>query len=433
MIINHNMNALNAHRNMTANTNSAGKSMEKLSSGLRINRAGDDAAGLAISEKMRGQIRGLDQASRNAQDGISLIQTAEGALNETHNILQRMRELAVQSANDTNITEDRAAIQEEINALTSEIDRISEQTEFNKQTLLDGSFNGTFQIGANADQTITLEINSMNSSNLNLVSGSTTIVSKDITAAVGTPKVPTDGEYTVKDGKIYDATGKEAGTIVDNKTITFEGTGTTSDATVTLDKEITDGKFTVSGKGTKVEHEVKGELTEKGKKLAAGNYEIKGTLVLKDGKEVGKLNGTDIEITGMKDAAGKQVTITASDLGLTGDFGAGTGDVSKFTINGSDVSSSGKASGSIETINKAIENVSTQRAKLGAVQNRLEHTTANLNNTSENLTAAESRVRDVDMAKEMMNFSKNNILSQAAQAMLAQANQQPQGVLQLLR
>ena len=149
MIINHNMNALNAHRNMTGNTNSAGKAMEKLSSGLRINRAGDDAAGLAISEKMRGQIRGLDQASRNAQDGISLIQTAEGALNETHNILQRMRELSVQSANDTNITEDRAAIQEEINALTAEIDRISEQTEFNKQNLLNGSFKGQFQIGAN--------------------------------------------------------------------------------------------------------------------------------------------------------------------------------------------------------------------------------------------------------------------------------------------
>ena len=147
--------------------------MEKLSSGLRINRAGDDAAGLAISEKMRGQIRGLDQASRNAQDGISLIQTAEGALNETHNILQRMRELSVQAANDTNITEDRAAIQEEMNALTQEIDRISEQTEFNKQTLLDGSFNGTFQIGANGGQTISLGIEAMNSGNLNLVSGST--------------------------------------------------------------------------------------------------------------------------------------------------------------------------------------------------------------------------------------------------------------------
>lgn len=425
MIINHNMNALNAHRNMTANTNSAGKSMEKLSSGLRINRAGDDAAGLAISEKMRGQIRGLDQASRNAQDGISLIQTAEGALNETHNILQRMRELSVQAANDTNITEDRAAIQEEMNALTAEIDRISEQTEFNKQTLLDGSFNGTFQIGANGGQTISLGIEAMNSGNLNLVSGSTSIAEKDITAGTGGATLkPDDGDYTVKDGKIYDSNGKEAGTISnDNKTITFEGTGTTTKATVTLDKAITNGKFTVSGTGAKVEHEAKGELSDAGKKLAAGNYEIKDDIVLRDGKEVGKVTKTPgtYEIDG--------VEVKNSDLGIDKALAVN----SKFTINGADVSSSKKASGSIETINKAIEQVSTQRAKLGAVQNRLEHTTANLNNTSENLTAAESRVRDVDMAKEMMNFSKNNILSQAAQAMLAQANQQPQGVLQLLR
>ena len=207
MIINHNMNALNAHRNMTANTNSAGKSMEKLSSGLRINRAGDDAAGLAISEKMRGQIRGLDQASRNAQDGISLIQTSEGALNETHNILQRMRELAVQSANDTNITEDRAAIQEEINALTSEIDRISEQTEFNKQTLLDGIFNGTFQIGANGGQTISLGIEAMDSGRLNLVSGGTMKDTVKQTVTKGSWDLA-EGEYTVNGGKLIDADGK---------------------------------------------------------------------------------------------------------------------------------------------------------------------------------------------------------------------------------
>ena len=272
MIINHNMNALNAHRNMGINTNAAGKSMEKLSSGLRINRAGDDAAGLSISEKMRGQIRGLDQASRNSQDGISMIQTAEGALNETHNILQRMRELAVQASNDTNVTADRTAIKEELAALTSEIDRIATQTEFNTQAMFsNASTSVTFQVGANQ---------------------------------------------------------------------------------------------------------------------------------------------------------GQQITVTFSNMGSTS---LGVNSVSNSVTNAT------LATAAISTINAAITKVSTERSKLGAVQNRLEHTIANLNNASENLTAAESRVRDVDMAKEMMNFSKNNILNQAAQAMLAQANQTPQGVLQLLR
>lgn len=431
MIINHNMNALNAHRNMTANTNSAGKSMEKLSSGLRINRAGDDAAGLAISEKMRGQIRGLDQASRNAQDGISLIQTAEGALNETHNILQRMRELAVQSANDTNITEDRAAIQEEINALTQEIDRISEQTEFNKQTLLNGTFKGQFQIGANGGQTISLDIGNMASGELGLTTTSSITETVTETKTGDNAKLAVKaGVYTVKGSDVLDEKGNKVGT-VNAKEISF---GLGGDKTVLVVKEdlangdkITIGKDIASkttGQQTNLDVKVesKRELNDIGKKLAAGEYEIKGTVVLRDGKEVGKLNTNDIVLE-------DGTTVNAAAIGR----GVALADGAKFTINGADVSSSDKASGSIETITKAIENVSTQRAKLGAVQNRLEHTTANLNNTSENLTAAESRVRDVDMAKEMMTFSKNNILSQAAQAMLAQANQQPQGVLQLLR
>ncbi|MBC2400060.1 flagellin [Clostridium tetanomorphum] len=273
MIINHNMNAMNSHRQMGVNVGNAGKAMEKLSSGLRINRAGDDAAGLAISEKMRGQIRGLDQASRNAQDGISLIQTAEGALNETHSILQRMRELAVQSANDTNVTADRSAIQKEMNQLAKEINRIASQTEFNTKKLLASGITLQFHVGANKDQKIQLSIN------------------------------------------VIDAT-----------------------------------------------------------KLSVGG--------------------------------------TASGISITSQTGAET---------------------AIEKINSAITTVSTERANLGSYQNRLEHTIANLNTSSENLQAAESRIRDVDMAKEMMNFSKNNILQQAAQAMLSQANQQPQGVLQLLR
>lgn len=435
MIINHNMNALNAHRNMTGNTNSAGKAMEKLSSGLRINRAGDDAAGLAISEKMRGQIRGLDQASRNAQDGISLIQTAEGALNETHNILQRMRELSVQSANDTNITEDRAAIQEEINALTAEIDRISEQTEFNKQNLLNGSFKGQFQIGANGGQTISLDIANMASGELGLTT--TAKITETFTSATADGTNGKDvkaGTYTIKGTEVLDDKGNKVGT-VKNKEIFFgEENGSFTKITVTGDNLKEGDKITVGadikGQANKVDNiDVKVEtvtnLTDKGKELAAGTYEINGKVVLRDGKEVGTFDaGNGNKIT-LKDGT----SFVMTDIGRTTAFADGA----KFTINGADVTSSDKASGSIETINKAIESVSTQRAKLGAVQNRLEHTTANLQNTSENLTAAESRVRDVDMAKEMMNFSKNNILSQAAQAMLAQANQQPQGVLQLLR
>jgi len=269
MRINHNIAALNTYRQLSSATNAQSKSMEKLSSGQRINRAGDDAAGLAISEKMRGQIRGLDAASRNSQDGISLIQTAEGALNETHAILQRMRELAVQGGNDTNTTDDRSQIQTELDQLTKEIDRISDTTEFNTQNLLDGNFAATLQVGANDGQTISFSISAMDSAGL---------------------------------------------------------------------------------------------------------------------------------------------TVTAISVGTNA-----------------------AASGSISLLDAAITAVSTQRSNLGALQNRLEHTINNLDTSSENLTAAESRVRDVDMAKEMMNQTKNSILAQAAQSMLAQANQQPQGVLQLLQ
>ncbi|WP_430790861.1 flagellin [Virgibacillus flavescens] len=273
MKINHNIAALNTYNQLKSNQSSTANSLEKLSSGLRINKAGDDAAGLAISEKMRGQVRGLEMASKNAQDGISLIQTAEGALNETHSILQRMRELAVQSANDTNTDADRAEMQKEVAQLSEEITRIADNTEFNTKKLLNGDLTGsgavTFHIGANSGQSISLDINSMSASGLGL-----------------------------------------------------------------------------------------------------------------------------------------------SGISISGQSGANA---------------------AITTIQTAIDDVSSERAKLGAYQNRLDHTINNLGTSAENLTAAESRIRDVDMAKEMMNFTKNNILTQAAQAMLAQANQQPQGVLQLLR
>ncbi|QUH28982.1 flagellin N-terminal helical domain-containing protein [Vallitalea guaymasensis] len=279
MIINHNMLAMNTHRQMGAIGTNQAKSTEKLSSGMRINRAGDDAAGLAISEKMRGQIRGLNQASRNAQDGISLIQTAEGALTETHAMLQRMRELVVQGANDTNSDEERDNIQAELDQLSTEITQITTKTEFNKKKLLNGSYATTaitLQVGANNAQFIGFNIATMNADSLGVTSAS-----------------------------------------------------------------------------------------------------------------IGQVVGT--------------ATLAS--------------DISALT----------------NTIDTALKKVSTERSKLGAVQNRLEHTIKNVDNTSENLQAAESRVRDVDMAKEMMNFTKQNILMQAAQSMLAQANQNPQGVLQLLR
>ncbi|WP_368914564.1 flagellin Hag [Exiguobacterium acetylicum] len=281
MIINHNVTALNTLNKLTSANSAQGKSMEKLASGLRINKAGDDAAGLAISEKMRGQIRGLDMASKNSQDGISLIQTAEGALNETHDILQRMRELTVQSANDTNNTDDRTAIQGEMDQLAKEVDRISSNTQFNTKDLLAGDFAASaikFQVGANGDQTVSLTIANMSAASL----------------AIGT---------------------------------------------------------------------------------------------------------------------GSGESATALDISST----------------------SADFSTALSKIDAAIKTVSSERGKLGAYQNRLEHTINNLSTSSENLTAAESRVRDVDMAREMMTQTKNSILAQAAQAMLAQANQQPQGVLQLLR
>jgi flagellin len=275
MRINHNISAMNTHRQLTSNNNAASKSMEKLSSGYRINRASDDAAGLAISEKMRNQIRGLNQAQNNSQDAISLIQTAEGALNETHSMLQRMAELTTQAANETLTTEDSTKIQSEITQLTEQIDKIADQTKFNTKEILNQSGTLTFQVGANSGETITLSL-------VDATSGALTISSSDLTSLETSP----------------------------------------------------------------------GNAT---------------------------------------------------------------------------------ASANLDKIQTAINAVSEMRSGLGSVQNRLEHTINNLGTTSENLQAAESRIRDVDMAKEMMTMTKNNILTQAAQAMLAQANQQPQGVLQLLR
>ncbi|ERK31834.1 flagellin [Clostridium intestinale] len=377
MIINHNMNAMNAQRNMASNISTAGKSMEKLSSGIRINRAGDDAAGLAISEKMRAQVRGLDQASRNAQDGISLIQTAEGALNETHSILQRMNELATQASNGNLQSEDRTAIQDEITQLNSEVDRIAKSTNFNGKKLLDGTF------GVQLDQANTgIKVGSNGITSID-ISGAKANTTFTMTAGTGA------GEYVLDDG----SGNTQTVTLADNTSgvLNFDKLGV---------------KLTVSGSQTRADI-----LASTAGGGTAG--EIK----------TGAQTNVNIQI-GANTSGDERLGLAISQM-----------DTSATGLNTSAVSVADDADSrtAMDTIKAAINKVSGERSKLGAYQNRLEHTINNLGTASENLTAAESRVRDVDMAKEMMNFSKNNILSQAAQAMLAQANQQPQGVLQLLR
>lgn len=386
------MNAMNAHRNMGMNTVNAGKSMEKLSSGLRINRAGDDAAGLAISEKMRGQIRGLDQASRNAQDGISMIQTAEGALNETHSILQRMREISVQASNDTNTADDRKAIGDELLQLKDEINRISQTTKFNGKGLLNGDLTTNLDATSELKQGVLL--------------GTTAAISKvDISKATG--------------GTTYTMT---AGTAADELTLSATIAGKTVSETVTLSANSQTVNFSTLG----VSFDVAGTDTAANLRtalVAAGN----DTIITAAG------DGAASFLIGSNGLNEEKLNVNFAKMDAT-TLGSGVGNyLSDKIANNTAVDSKAKADALITVLDDAIKGVSTQRSALGAAQNRLEHTIANLGTSSENLTAAESRVRDVDMAKEMMNFSKNNILSQAAQAMISQANQQPQGVLQLLR
>ncbi|QIA28134.1 flagellin [Thermaerobacter sp. PB12/4term] len=427
MRINHNVAALNAWRNLTQTNSLLNRSLERLSSGLRINRAADDAAGLAISEKMRAQIAGLQTAQRNAQDAISLIQTAEGALNETHSILQRMRELAVQASSDTNTAADRAQIQKEIDQLAQEVGRIAGTTEFNTQKLLDGSFeqNGiTFQIGANAGQNISVKIGNMGGFSLGVVSDQVkaqATVSGTLTeGATNTTDIP-DGTYTVRAGasggyELVDATGVVAATSTDGKTWTG------GDDTITFSVAVTNGTVTVSGTTVTA----KGTFSFTNGGLEAGSYTYDATSkVLKDSS--GNVVATEDPTTAGKfiDSKGN-VVLDASGLGTLSN-----GQV--FTVSGLDVTSQASAGSAITAFDSAIESVSGQRADLGAIQNRLEHTIANLGVAVENLQAAESRIRDVDMALEMANFTRNQILLQSGTAMLAQANAMPQAVLQLLQ
>lgn len=371
MRINNNLMAMNAHKFMTSASNRQAKSLEKLSSGLAINSAADNAAGLAISEKMRAQINGLDQASSNAQDGISLIQTAEGALDETTSILQRMNELTTQAANGTLSDTDRTAVSDEISALSTEIGRIASSTKFNGKTLLDGTF------GVQLDTSgITVS----------------TTATPTIVTAIDISGADASETYTITKGTAdtdYIMTATSTGD-VQNLTLTASEAGT-------LDFD----KFGIS---------ISLDSTHTATALAA-----LGTIVTKASAAVNLQIGTE--------------NVPAQQLGLTIDNSNATA----LGVDSLDVSDTTTAATSMTTVQSAIETVSGTRAKLGAVQNRLEHTINNLGTTSENITAAESRIRDVDMAKEMMEYTKLGILQQASQAMLAQANKAPEGVLQLLR
>ena len=397
MIINHNMMSMNAQRSLGVNSSGLGKSIEKLSTGQRVNRAADDAAGLTISEKMRTQVRGLTQASRNAQDGISAVQTAEGALDEVHSMLQRMRELTVQAGNDTNKLEDRKAIQAEIKQLSNEIEDISTKTEFNKQKLLDGNFKDkSLQVGANEGQTLGISIESMSAEKLGLGE----IKSADQAGV----KTSVDTTVTWTD---LDATGQKT----DIK-LTING----QSKTVTMDFD--KGEKTLAQLKDKVEKAFGGDV----KVDTTGNkLKIEATEFGKGTAKIETLSGT----TGKGFGGAATVSGTATE---------GKEDWKKgdFVLNIS-VKSAEDVKTTLGTIDKAISQVSTQRSSLGAIQNRLEHTIKNLNNAAENTQAAEARIRDTDMAKEMSTFTKNNVLSQAAQAMISQANQIPNQALQLLR
>lgn len=393
MRINHNIAALNTYNQLSKNNEATNSSLKKLSSGLRINQAGDDPAGMAISEKMRAQINGLDQANRNAQDGISLIQTAEGALNETTSILQRMRELAVQSGNDTATANDRATIQAEMDQLTQEITRISDTTKFNGEALMskDHVFSGNLQIGADAGQTLMVTLTQMDAFTLDVGTGS---LAPTLEAPVNKDIV---GSFFANGGAIntagYTSNLQDLDITINVLTVGEAATAGTA-------------RVTVNGKSVILTSTANG---------ASGGYSLTHS------------DFSDIIATGQSIAITPGAALTANSVATAKYEVKQNGD-----LVGLDISDSTKASDALTKIDAAIDTVSTQRSKLGSYTNRLEYTITNLETASENMTAAESRIRDVDMASEMMQFTKMNVLSQAAQAMLAQANAQPQNVLQLL-
>ena len=486
MVVQHNLQAMNANRMLNITTGAQSKSTEKLSSGYKINRAADDAAGLTISEKMRSQIRGLDQASTNAQDGVSSVQTAEGALTEVHSMLQRMNELAVQAANGTNAESDRQAIQDEIDQLTTEIDRVAETTKFNEIYLLKGDSEG----GTKTEKLAAHDAG---------LAG--TLVDNGDTATF-TAKALKHGEEINIAGKSYTVDGvtKPTNNSIAQGTMGAAGAkGTYTFALAGMQADL-NGKatFTIDGKdytidvakdddataiGTKLATALNGKIDDGlGTKYAVTNNA--GTLTF----EAGTAGANNKAITGAYKPLENGTTVTdiynkmkdelatASSIGTDtaatvtnnndGTFTITKGSVSvaeslSFNLHvGADADLTNKINVNIETMNSAylgiknlnvtdktgtaatyavdaiadaVAKVSSQRSALGAVQNRLEHTIDNLDNVVENTTSAESRIRDTDMAEEMVNYSKNNILAQAGQSMLAQANQSTQGVLSLLQ
>lgn len=546
MVVQHNLNAINANNKMNINVSGTKKATEKLSSGYQINRAGDNAAGLAISEKMRSQIRGLSQATKNANDGISLIQTAEGGLNETHSILQRMRELADQSANGTYQDDtDREAIQLEVDALKSEIDRIASSTEYNGMKLLDGSLGGSkavTEFGAKygavstADTdlvgaTITSNIagvkvttayaasgkggeNALWSADgktltMNLVAGET-YTQKDIDNLIANATQSKDGGQTQAPSEIsiklangvmtaskagdtdatvagLRATGsttdviklvgdKKSGAHGSSDQVTFTAnsygkaydTGMASKITISTDVaagkenvEVTKAakpadaapgnqataaeiKLHLSTGKTYTEKDIENILKEAGYDYSVKLEDTTNTDGDADGKIYFNVKG-DAEVAITDGAGVGKDSVPNNGKGLTFQIGANGVEDQRVTLNVNDMSSSAigvanadvstqdSANAAIDMVDAAVKTVSMQRAGLGALQNRLEYTVNNLTTTNENLTAAESQIRDTDMATEMINYTKNNILQQASQAMLAQANQQPQAILQLLQ
>ena len=507
MVVQHNMSAMNANRMLSGVSSAQSKSTEKLSSGYRINRAADDAAGLSISEKMRGQIRGLNQASTNAQDGISLIQTAEGALNESHSILQRMRELSVQAANGTETDDDREAVQNEIEQLQSELTRISETTEFNTMKLLDGSRSGsavsasvsksaasaltkvdaTTQVNTAADAfdalasgkdstlAVTVIDKNGNSSTVKVtITGDTKTANAD--GAENTAQAFADALKESSLGDSYDFstdgngklkfTAKEAGKTANSILLSQDNAAAvkTDESTIGVDaysqitKEI--GSYTGTGN---IEDKI---FTVNGEKFA---YVDDPASLGDDYKDVnyvkvaaaGKVEEADVATmaalikaktgidaepdNGAKTTINLKAGTANTGKGIELQIGANEGQTMSFTLDDMsadalgvggksvDLSTQESAKTATTTIDAAIKKVSAARGKMGAVQNRLEHTINNLDTASENLQTAESRIRDTDMAEEMVNYSKNNILAQAGQSMLAQANQSNQGVLTLLQ
>ncbi len=416
MVVQHNLTAMNSNRMLGITTGSQAKSTEKLSSGYKINRAADDAAGLAISEKMRKQMRGLTQASSNAQDGISAVQTAEGALTEVHDMLQRMNELAVKAANGTNSESDRTAIQDEIDQLTTEIDRVSTTTKFNETYLLKG---------VNSDGTVGKLTYATANGKLS-----------DIDAELG--------YYTMSVGATASANATALNTKWNETTITFNSKDYKLIDVSSIGQISSAASDAAAASASKVADSLNEGQTSK----------IAFTDLASLMKQIRADNATHIKgVSSTTDTAGTQtIKIEAfADLNNAADLslhvGADSSDDNKISMNISNLSARGlginglrvdgqtaaNATAAIDTIADALQMVSDQRAALGAVQNRLEHTIANLDNVVENTTSAESAIRDTDMATEMVRYSNNNILAQAGQSMLAQANQSNQGVLSLLQ